>query len=58
VDELRREFWTDLERDRRRAWLRLSYRERLDWLWQAKAFAARAMLSARRRATPPGETSE
>jgi hypothetical protein len=31
------------------AWLRLSYRQRLDWLWQAKLFAARALRAAEAR---------
>jgi hypothetical protein len=37
-------------REQRRAWLRLTYRERLAWLEQAKRFAARALGAARRRA--------
>jgi hypothetical protein len=37
-------------REQRRAWLRLTYRERLEWLEQAKRFAARALGAARRRA--------
>jgi hypothetical protein len=37
-------------REQRRAWLRLGYRERLDWLEQAKRFAARALAAARERA--------
>jgi hypothetical protein len=36
-------------REQRRAWLRLTYRERLRWLEQAKRFAARALGAARRR---------
>jgi hypothetical protein len=36
-------------REQRRAWLRLSYRQRLDWLEQAKRFAARAVAAARAR---------
>ncbi len=32
-----------------RAWLRLTYRQRLDWLWQAKLFAARALRAAAER---------
>lgn len=43
-------------RAQRRAWLRLSYRQRLDWLDQAKRFAARAVAAARartRRGPPP-----
>jgi hypothetical protein len=37
-------------REQRRAWLRLSPRERLDWLEQAKRFAARSLHAARARA--------
>jgi hypothetical protein len=33
-------------RQQQRAWLRLTYRQRLDWLWQAKLFAARALQAA------------
>jgi hypothetical protein len=33
----------------RRAWLQLSYRERLEWLEQEKRFAARALEAARAR---------
>jgi hypothetical protein len=29
--------------------LRLTYRQRLDWLWQAKLFAARALQAAEER---------
>jgi hypothetical protein len=36
-------------REQRRAWLRLSYRERLEWLEQAKRFATRALEAARAR---------
>jgi hypothetical protein len=36
-------------RAQQRAWLRLSYRQRLDWLEQAKRFAARAVATARAR---------
>ena len=36
----------------RRAWLALSYRERLAWLEDAKRFAARALEAARRRRQP------
>lgn len=37
-------------REQRRSWLRLSYRQRLDWLEQAKRFATRAVAAARARA--------
>ena len=36
-------------REQQRAWLRLTYRQRLDWLWQAKLFAARALRAAEER---------
>ena len=36
-------------RAQRRAWLRLSHRQRLEWLEQAKRFAARALAAARAR---------
>jgi len=36
-------------REQRRAWLRLTPRERFDWLEQAKRFAARALRAARAR---------
>jgi hypothetical protein len=36
-------------REQRRAWLRLTPRERLEWLEQAKRFAARALTAARAR---------
>jgi hypothetical protein len=41
--------WTDHERAQRRAWARLSPRQRLDWLWEAKGFARRAEEARRRR---------
>jgi hypothetical protein len=37
-------------REQRRAWLRLTYLQRLEWLEQAKRFAARALEAARIRA--------
>ncbi len=49
--------WEAHERDQRRAWLRLTPRQRLDWLWQAKLFVLRAEESRRRAgaaAPPPG----
>jgi hypothetical protein len=41
--------WADHQREQRRAWLALTCRERLNWLWQAKQFAASAMQAARQR---------
>jgi hypothetical protein len=38
----------------RLAWLRLSHRQRLDWLQHAKRFAARALAAARARRTGSG----
>jgi hypothetical protein len=35
--------------EQRRAWARLSYRERLAWLEQAKQFAAKALAAAHAR---------
>jgi hypothetical protein len=41
--------WADHEREQRRAWLRLTARQRLDWLWEARGFALRAEEARRRR---------
>jgi hypothetical protein len=41
--------WEQHREAQRRAWLRLSYAERLRWLEQAKRFARLALASARRR---------
>lgn len=41
--------WTEHEREQRRVWARLSARERLDWLWQAKEFARRALEARQQR---------
>jgi hypothetical protein len=47
VDEARRKAAFDKHAcEQQQAWLRLSYRQRLDWLWQAKLFAARALQAA------------
>lgn len=40
--------WEAHEREQRLAWLQLTPRQRLDWLWQAKLFAQR-VAEARRR---------
>jgi len=34
--------WEAHEQAQRRAWLRLTSRQRLDWLWEARQFALRA----------------
>jgi hypothetical protein len=44
--------WRQREREQLQAWLKLSYRQRLDWLWQAKLFAERARLAAAARHLP------
>jgi hypothetical protein len=41
--------WAEHDRDQRRAWLRLTPRQRLDWLWEARSFALRAEEARRRR---------
>jgi hypothetical protein len=47
VDEAtRKAAFAEHARGQQRAWLRLTYRQRLDWLWQAKLFAARALRGA------------
>jgi len=48
--------WLEHEREQRRAWLRLTWRQRLDWLWEAKSFALRAE-EARRLREGPGASS-
>lgn len=45
--------WAEHEREQRRAWLRLTYRQRLDWLWEARGFALRAEEARRRRSPGP-----
>jgi hypothetical protein len=35
--------------EQRRAWLRLTHRQRIEWLEQAKRFAALALEAARKR---------
>lgn len=46
--------WAENEQAQRAAWRRLSYAQRLQWLWEAKQFARRALEAAerRRRASP------
>ena len=45
-EETRKAAFAEHSREQQRAWLRLTYQQRLDWLWQAKLFAARAMQAA------------
>lgn len=50
MDEVRRKAaFAEHTREQQRAWLRLTYQQRLDWLWQAKLFAARALRAAEER---------
>ena len=48
ADAARAANYTERVREQQRAWLKLTYRQRLDWLWQAKLFAARALQAAAR----------
>jgi hypothetical protein len=58
VDEARRKAAFDKHaHEQQQAWLGLSYRQRLDWLWQAKLFAARAMQAAEERRTGKGRSA-
>jgi hypothetical protein len=55
TDEERARGWREHARQRLLAWQRLSHRQRLDWLWQAKQFAERARQAAQeRRGAPRG----
>jgi hypothetical protein len=53
ADPPRETGWAEHEREQRRAWLRLTARQRLDWLWEARAFSLRAE-EARRKRGPVG----
>lgn len=48
--------WVEHEREQRRAWLRLTPRQRLDWLWSARSFALRAAEARRQRQSAGSET--
>lgn len=51
MNETKRESgYDESRREQRRAWLRLTYLQRLEWLEQAKLFAARALEAAKQRA--------
>ena len=51
MNEAKRESgYDEHRREQRRAWLRLSHLQRLEWLEQAKIFAARALEAAKQRA--------
>jgi hypothetical protein len=49
VAERRQPGWELHREEQRRAWLQLSYAERLRWLEQAKRFARLALDAARKR---------
>jgi len=54
MSEIDRDRGFALQREaQRRAWLALSYRERLAWLEEAKRFAALALAAAGRRQRGP-----
>jgi hypothetical protein len=59
-EETRKAAFAEHSREQQRAWLSLTYQQRLDWLWQAKLFAARAMQAAEERRAAgkkrPGQT--
>lgn len=58
MDEMTRKAAFDKHaREQQQAWLRLSYRQRLDRLWQAKLFAARALQTAEERRAGEAATS-
>ncbi|MBN2573632.1 MAG: hypothetical protein JXP73_03640 [Deltaproteobacteria bacterium] len=44
--------WRAHAREQLLAWLRLTPRQRLDWLWQAKGFAERVRKAAAERGLP------
>jgi hypothetical protein len=48
-DDSRPDGWRTHEAEQLRAWMRLSFLERLRWLDQAKRFAALAVEAARKR---------
>jgi hypothetical protein len=49
TDEAVEKAWKAREAEQRRAWLALSYSERLHWLEEAKRFCALALGAARRK---------
>ena len=52
ADVKQQDGWRQREHEQLQAWLKLSYRQRLDWLWQAKLFAERARVAADDRLRP------
>ncbi|MEW5742180.1 MAG: hypothetical protein AB1938_24910 [Myxococcota bacterium] len=51
----RTQAWTESERAQHEAWRRLTYAQRLQWLWEAKQFARRALDAAKRRRQRPSQ---
>jgi len=47
ADSTRDRGWAEHERQQRQAWLRLTSRQRLEWLWQARTFSLRAEAAER-----------
>lgn len=45
------------ERAQLQRWAQLSYSERLQWLWEAKLFAQRALAAAKARSAPSPDAS-
>jgi hypothetical protein len=48
MSEANQDGWAEHEKEQRRAWMRLSYQQRLDWLEQMKEFCREALGAARR----------
>jgi hypothetical protein len=46
AEDAKAQAWQAHAREQQLAWLRLTPRQRLDWLWQAKLFAQRARQAA------------
>jgi hypothetical protein len=46
--------YSERVREQQSAWLKLTHRQRLDWLWKAKLFAARALEAAKARKKTSG----
>jgi hypothetical protein len=52
ADSTRDPGWAEHERQQRQAWLRLTGRQRLEWLWQARTFSLRAEAAERLPSSP------
>jgi hypothetical protein len=59
IEASRKAAFAEHARQQQQAWLRLTYQQRLDWPWQAKLFAARALrVAEERRASKPRPDGE